>query len=122
MTDPSPHPLPKHLFHATQREADALVAETVDDERFRPLPDLPPANNAVRMLVGMWYASGTLALPRGWVRAVMVACRAANAPHPNQKCLRWYRSKVQDCPAYFGGMRGVPRDLLLQIETDVDAG
>ena len=57
-------PLPKHTFHATQREADALVAETANDERFRPLPDLPPANNAVRMIVGCWYASGTLALPR----------------------------------------------------------
>lgn len=113
-------PLPRHTFHATQREADALVAEAAEDGRFRPLPDLPPANNAVRMIVGCWYASGTLALPRGWVRAVMLACRAAGAPHPNQKCIRWYRSKTADSPSYFMGMRGVPRDLLLQIEQDVE--
>ncbi len=113
-------PLPRYVFHATQREADALVAEAIQDKRFRPLPDIPPANNAVRLIVGCWYAAGTLALPRGWVRAVMAACRAVGAPHPNQKCLRWYRSKVQDAPAYFAGMRGVPRELLLQIEQDVE--
>lgn len=115
-------PLPKHLFQATQAEADALVAETVDDERFRPLPDLPPASNAVRIIVGCWYVSGTLGFPRGWVRPIMVACRAAGASHPNAKCLRWYRSKVADSPSYFMGMRGVPRDLLQQIEADVDVG
>lgn len=113
-------PLPKHTFHATQREADALVAEAVEDGRFRPLPDLPPANNAVRLIVGCWYASGTLALPRGWVRAVMLAMRAADARHPSATCLRWYRSKVRDAPMYFAGMRGVPRELLLQIEQDVE--
>lgn len=114
--------LPRHTFHATQREADALVAEALEDARFVPLPDLKPANNAVRVIVGMWYASGTMAFPRGWVMAVMLACRAAGARHPSATCLRWYRSKVRDSPAYFAGMRGVPRELLLQIEADVDVG
>ena len=122
MTDPSPPlpPLPKHTFHATQRDADCLVAEAAEDARFRPLPDLKPANNAVRMIVGMWYASGSLAFPRGWVMSVMLACRAAGAQHPSATCLRWYRSKVRDAPMYFAGMRGVPRELLVQLEQDVE--
>ncbi|MFD1344275.1 hypothetical protein [Litorisediminicola beolgyonensis] len=124
MTDPSPPlpRLPKHLFQATQAEADALVAEAAKDDRFRPLPELPRGNNAVRMIVGMWYCHGSLALPRGWVRAVMLACRSAGAPHPDQRCLRWYRSKLRDAPVYFAGMRGVPSDLILLLEQDVDAG
>jgi len=122
MTDRSPPlpPLPRHTFHATQREADALVAEAVQDDRFRPLPGLPPASNVVRLVVGCWFISGSLDLPRGWVRSVMMAMRAVGTPHPNAKCLRWYRSKLRDCPTYFAGMRGVPCDLLLQIEQDVD--
>lgn len=119
MTDPSLHPLPKHLFHATQRQADCLVAEAVQDDRFRPLPGLPPASNVVRLVVGCWFISGSLDLPRGWVRSVMMAMRAAQAPHPNAKCMRWYRSKLRDCPSYFSGMRSVPRELLEQIEQDV---
>lgn len=113
-------PLPRHTFHATQREADALVAETIQDDRFVPLPNLKPANNAVRMIVGMWYASGTMAFPRGWVMAVMLACRAAGVRHPSATCVRWYRSKVRDAPMYFAGMRGLDRGLLAQIEQDVD--
>lgn len=113
-------PLPRHVFHATQREADTLVAEAIQDERFRPLPDIPPTSNVVRLVVGMWFVSGSVDLPRGWVRSVMMAMRAVGAPHPNAKCMRWYRSKLRDCPSYFSGMRAVPRELLRQIEQDVE--
>ncbi|AHM03042.1 hypothetical protein roselon_00602 [Roseibacterium elongatum DSM 19469] len=122
MSEPDYPPLPRHTFHATQREADALVTEAIQDDRFAPLPGLPPACNSARIIVGMWYVSGTLSLPRGWVRSVMLAMRAVNAPHPSGKVLRWYRSKLRDSPAYFAGMRGLDRGLLAQIEQDVDVG
>lgn len=112
--------LPAHVFRATQLQADALVAEALEDDRFRPSPGLPPASNVVRLVVGCWFISGSLDLPRGWVRSVMMAMRAAEAPHPNAKCMRWYRSKLRDCPSYFAGMRGLDRELLAQIEQDVD--
>ncbi len=120
MTDGSPPlpPLPKHTFHATQREADALVAEAIQDDRFAPLPDLKPANNALRLILGCWYCHGSLAFPRGWVMAVMLAMRAAGVRHPNQQCVRWYRSKLRDAPMYFAGMRGLDSRLLAQIEQD----
>lgn len=120
MTDPPP--LSRHVYHNTQAAADALVAEAADDDRFRPLPGLPARNNAVRLMVGCWFASGSVAYPRGWVRAVMLACREAGAPHPNHKCLRWYRSRLRECPSYFAGTRGVPDELLAQMEQDVDVG
>lgn len=107
------------IFHRTQASADALVAEALEDPRFRPLIDVSKTGNALRLILGMWYVSGSTVFPRGWVRAGMVACIRSDAPCPNATCWRWFRSKLIDSPAYFFGVRGLHRELLVQLEEDV---
>lgn len=108
-----------HIFHATQAAADALVAEALEDPRFCPLPDLPQSNNALRIILGAWFVSGSITLPRGWVRSCMLACHERGAPCPAPRSLRWFRSKMADSPSYFAGMRGLDRDLLEQMDVDL---
>ncbi|MCC5957690.1 MAG: hypothetical protein JJU07_16440 [Natronohydrobacter sp.] len=107
------------VYPRTQAAADALVAEALEDLRFAPRPDLRASDNVLRIVVGTWFVSGTLDFPRGWVRSVMVACRAAGAAHPNAKCIRWYRSKMRDTPYYFKFRKCIDSDLLDQMADDV---
>ena len=117
----SGHDIPlTYVHHRTQREADALVAEALEDPRFTPRPDMRASDNVLRIALGMWFVGGSLNFPRGWVRSVMVACRAAGAPHPNPKCIRWYRSKLRDAPHYFSTMPNVDGDLLAEMALDLD--
>lgn len=116
----SGHDIPlTYVHHRTQREADALVAEALEDPRFTPRPDLRASDNVLRIALGMWFVGGSLNFPRGWVRSVMVACRAVGAPHPNPKCIRWYRSKLRDTPCYFKFRGCLDGDLLDQMADDV---
>jgi hypothetical protein len=45
------------------------VAEALED--FPPSPDLTMRANAVRVIAGMYWITGTTRFPRGWVRPAM---------------------------------------------------
>ncbi len=109
--------LPGFRYHRTQAQADALVAEALDE--FPPKPDLSMRANAVRLLAAMWYCQGSTDFPRGWVRSAMQAFIDRDIDCPNARCWRSYRSNVQDNPGQFLPTPGVPTELLLQMENEV---
>ena len=94
-----------------------LVAEALAE--FPPDPGLSQRANVVRLMLGMWYVSGTLTWPRGWVRQVMVGLRDRGCDVPNPTVCRWYRSALAQDPGQFASSPGVPADMLRQIELDL---
>ena len=110
-------PQPVIRYAATQREAEALVEESVAD--WPPLPGLTMRANAIRLLASMYHVHGSTHFPRGWVRPAMQAFIAAGVDCPNARCWRSYRSDVQDNPGGFLSTEGTPTDLLRQMELDL---
>lgn len=92
------------------------MAEALED--FPPSPDLTMRANAVRVIAGMYWITGTTRFPRGWVRPAMEAFVEAGLDCPNASVWRTYRSNVQENPGQFLSTPGVPRHILEQMELD----
>ncbi|MEM1380748.1 MAG: hypothetical protein AAGH41_08995 [Pseudomonadota bacterium] len=85
--------------YARQDEVDAMVAEAAGD--YPPSADRRQVENVVRLIFGMYAVTGTMNLPRGWVRALIQTLRRAGCRAPTPSAARWYRSRIADDPASF---------------------
>lgn len=97
-----------------QAAADDLVAEAVADS-----PIVLTCNQrecVVGLMLAMFNITGTMAFPRGWVRAVMLAFDAAGHPaRPTPSSLRWYRRQLQNEPTTFAGVWGADARLIQDL-------
>lgn len=107
--------LPLHRYR-TREAAAALVEEAIAD--FPPKAGLSMRSNAVRLVAGMWFITGSLHFPRGWVTAAMKAFMDHGVACPNAKCWRWYRSAMSQNPMIFANSPCVPVELLEQMDHD----
>lgn len=88
-----------------QNEADALVAEAAAD--FPPSPDLPQRHNVVRLVQGVYFITGSMNFPRGWVRAVQSEISRAGALVPTAAVCRWIRSQCTCAAPWMDLVEGV---------------
>lgn len=99
----------------TQLQADALVAEAVQDS---PLyPHEAQRANVARLIFAMFAITGSMNFPRGWARAVILAFEAAGAKAPTNKAIRWYRSRIAEDPEGFASIHGVDPQLVADIDS-----
>ncbi len=94
-----------------------LVAEALAE--LPPDPGLSQRANVVRLMLGMWYVSGTIRWPRGWVRQVMAGLGGRGCEVPSPSVCRWYRSALAQDPGQFASSAGVPADMLRRLELDL---
>ena len=117
MTDRPTPAFPRLRYMKAEPVMRELVAEALAE--LPPDPDLPQRANVVRLMLGMWYVSGSLRWPRGWVRQVMVGLEGSGCAVPNPTVCRWYRSALAQDPGQFATSPGVPADMLRQLELDL---
>lgn len=89
--------------YKSQAEANALVAEALED--FEINPDHSARRNVLGLLLSMFAITGSMDFPKGWVRALMLAFDAAGAVPPKADCVRWYKGKLTVDPGQFRGIR-----------------
>lgn len=97
-----------------QAKADDLVAEAIADS---PI-DITwnQRESVVNLMLATFNITGTMAFPRGWVRAMMLAFEAAGHPHcPTPSSLRWYRRQLQDEPQTFATVWGADPRLIQDL-------
>lgn len=97
-----------------QAEADALVAEAASDVGHLS-PCAPSRHTIVRLLLGIYAITGSLDLPRGWVRAVLRTLAEADCPPTTPSVVRWYRTVLASDPGRFADVPGVDPVLLDDI-------
>ncbi|AUJ64197.1 hypothetical protein B9057_07725 [Aestuarium zhoushanense] len=93
-----------------QERADALFVEAAADYPLRA--DRAQRWNAIGLLLAAYAITGTINLPRGWVRAAMIRFEEAGLKPPTAATMRWYRSKLREDPYYFEAGEDVDRQLL----------
>ncbi|MDF2231583.1 hypothetical protein P2H44_03365 [Albimonas sp. CAU 1670] len=93
-----------------QAEADALIAEALQDAPLDPLAS--QASSIVGLLLAAYAITGSIAFPRGWVRGVMLAFEREGLRVPSAHSVRWYRSKLNADPLFFASIPNVDLQLL----------
>ena len=106
------HRLPTTNY-TTQADADALVAAAAD--ALPPDPAYPKRVNAARAILGVYGATGSMNLPRGWVRAVMMELGRRGCDVPTPASLRWHRTKLASDPDMFADDPRIPADLVRRL-------
>ncbi len=106
---------PRRIVHASngQREADALVAEAATD--FPPCPHLPQRHNIVRLFQGVYFITGSINFPRGWVRAVQLEIQKAGALVPTPEVCRWMRSQCAGAANWIDQVSGIDPDFIVDM-------
>lgn len=101
-----------------QEEADAILSEAAVDFPLRA--DRAQRWNAVGLLLAAYAITGTINLPRGWVRSSMMRFEVAGLKPPTPASMRWYRSKLSEDPFYFEAGTEVDRQLLEDLNARSD--
>ncbi len=96
----------------------AIARKLVDDAaaRVELRPDLSGRSNIVRMMLAMYELDGSLCWRRGWSDRLREVFAYRGLSVPSGKVLRWYRSKLSECPMMFSHCPLVDAALLERIE------
>ena len=78
-------------------------------------PGAADRRNVVLLLQAAFFSTGSMSLPRGWVRAAMDALEARGCRAPDASILRWYRSRLVDDPGSFEGVEGVAPEFVSDL-------
>ena len=78
-------------------------------------PGAADRRNVVLLLQAAFFITGSMSLPRGWVRAAMDALEARGCRAPDASILRWYRSRLVDDPGSFEGVEGVAPEFVSDL-------
>ncbi len=97
-----------------QAEADQLLAEVCTDNPINP--EGTQRDEVVLVLLAAANIVGGLNLPRGWVRATILAFEAARHPTPpSSNSLRWYRARLMAEPEMFREVRGADPEVMTDL-------
>jgi hypothetical protein len=96
----------------------AMARKLVDDAaaRVELRPDLSGRSNIIRMMLAMYELDGSLCWRRGWTDHLRDLFTERDLPVPSGKVLRWYRSKLADCPMMFAHCPMVDAAALERVE------
>ena len=93
-----------------QDTIDDLIAEAAAD--FPPSPGLPQRHNVVRLVQGVYFITGSMNFPRGWVRAVQSEIGRAGALVPTAAVCRWIRSQCVGAAPWVDDVEGVAPEFI----------